>query len=222
MQTERNPFRKVKLFIIGYFALLILLLTFIGVMDWMGFKMLDMTLEFAFFTLLICSALTALTVWIVQRIMRSWIKVVVGSLAGIIILALAMGIMSMMSMMMLYNIPMHHTTLTSPSGDKAVVMRIFSRDMEAADARAAERRSADPESDAEDYVLADLAYAYTAYPRVAKFFYNSKCPSEGSVEIGCDSEGQLMYEWTDENTLHMYIEHPEEHDKGELVLNFEK
>ena len=125
MQTERNPFRKVKLFIIGYFALLILLLTFIGIMDWMGFKMLDMTLEFAFFTLLICSALTALTVWIVQRIMRSWIKVVVGSLAGIIILALAMGIMSMMSMMMLYNIPMHHTTLTSPSGDFTTRSRAF-------------------------------------------------------------------------------------------------
>ena len=106
-----NTFAKIRIFLIGYFALLILLLTFIGVMDWCGYKMLDMTLEFAFFTLLICSTLVALTVWIVRRIMRSWMKVVVGSLAGLIILALAMGIMSMMSMMLLYNIPMHYTTL---------------------------------------------------------------------------------------------------------------
>ena len=62
MQTERKPFGKIRLFIIGYFALLILLLTFVGIMDWFGYKMLDMTLEFAFFTLLICSALIALVV----------------------------------------------------------------------------------------------------------------------------------------------------------------
>lgn len=222
MQTERNPFRKGRLFVIGYFALLILLLTFVGIMDWFGYKMMDMTLEFAFFTLLICSALIALAVWIIRRIMRSWVKVVIGSLAGFIILALAMGIMAMMSVMLLYNIPMHYTTLASPEGNTAVVMRLFSRDMDAANARAAERRGAEPESDAEDYVLGDLAYEYTAYPRVARFFYNSKQPSEGTVEIGCDSEGQLMYEWKDDSTLHMYIENPDTYDRGELTLSFEE
>ena len=218
MQAVRNPFRKIKLFFVGYFALLILMLTFVGIMDWCGYKMLDITLEFAFFTLLACSALIALTVWLVRCVMRSWVKAVIGSVAGIIILALAMGIMGMMSMLLLYNIPMHYTTLTSPDGQTAVVLRLFSRDMEAADARAAERRLAEPESDA-DYVLADLAYEYKAYPRVAKFFYDSRKPSEGSVEIGCGSEGQLMYDWKDENTLHMYIENPDRYDKGELVLN---
>jgi len=218
MQTERSPFRKIKLFFIGYFALLILLLTFVGIMDWCGYKMMDMTMEFAFFTLLICSALAALAVWIVRRVMRSWMKVVIGSLSGLVILALAMGIMSMMSMMLLYNIPMHYTSLTSPGGQTAVVLRLFSRDMEAADARAAARRLEDPES-SDEYVLTDLAYEYTAYPRVAKFFYDSRNPGEGSVEIGCGSEGQLMYDWKDENTLHMYIENPESYDKGELILD---
>lgn len=214
-----NPFAKIKVFLIGYFALLILILTFIGIMDWCGYKMLDMTLEFAFFTLLVCSALVALTVWVVRRIMRSWVKVVVGSLAGLIILALAMGIMSMMSMMLLYNIPMHYTTLTSPAGKTAVVLRLFSRDMDAANARAAERRDAEATADEVEYVLGDLAYEYTAYPRVAKFFYDSKNPSQGSVEIGCSSEGQLMYDWQGENVLHMYIENPEEYDQGELTLD---
>ena len=218
MREERNPFRKVKLFITGYFVLLILMLTFIGIMDWCGYKMVDITLEFAFFTLLLCSSLVALTVWIVRRIMRGWLKAVVGSVAGIIILVLAMGIMGMMSIMLLYNIPMHYTTLTSPEGKTAVVLRMFSRDMEAADARAAERRAGNPESDAE-YELVDLAYEYKAYPRVMKLFYNSGYSSEGSVEIGCGSEGQLMYDWIDENTLRMYIQNPDTCDKGELVLN---
>lgn len=219
MQTERNHFGKIKLFLIGYFVLLVLLLTFIGAMDWFGYKMLDMTLEFAFFTLLICSALIALVVWLVRRVMRSWVKVVIGSISGLIILALAMGIMSMMSMMLLYNIPMHYTTLTSPEGREAVVMRLFSRDMDAANARAEERRAENPASAAEEYVLDDLAYAYTAYPKAAGFFYNSRQPSQGSVEIGCDSEAQLMYEWTEENTLRMYIEKPELYDHGELTLD---
>lgn len=218
MQTEKKPFGKLKLFFVGYFVLLILMLTFVGIMDWFGYKMLDMTLEFAFFTLLTCSALIALTVWILRRVMRSWIKVVVGSLAGFIILALAIGIMSMMSMMLLYNIPMHYTTLTSPEGKTAAVMRLFSRDMDAANARAQERRGANPDADAEEYELSDLAYVYTAYPKVAAFFYDSNHPSEGTVEIGCASEGQLMYEWTNENVLHMYIEKPEPYDHGELTL----
>lgn len=214
----KNPFAKIKAFLIGYFALLILLLTVIGVMDWCGYKMLDMTLEFAFFTLLICSALIALVVWILRRVLRSWVKVVIGSVAGLIILALAMGIMSMMSMMLLYNIPMHYTTLTSPNGKTAVVLRLFSRDMDAANARAAERKAAEGQAGGEDYVLGDLAYEYTAYPRAAKFFYNSRKPSRGSVEIGCSSTGQLMYEW-EEDVLHMYIENPEEYDRGELTLD---
>jgi len=213
----QNPFRKIKIFIIGYFVLLVVLLTFIGIMDWFGYKMLDMSLEFALFTLLLCSALVVPTVWIVRRVMRSWVKAVVACLAGFIILGLAMGIMSLMSMMMLYNIPMHYTSLTSPGGKTAVVMRLFSRDMEAADARARERR-ADAQAD-DEYVLGDLAYAYTAYPRIAKMFYDSKHPGQGSVEIGCESEGCLMYDWTDENTLHMYIEDPEPYDQGELTLN---
>lgn len=222
MQTEKRPFGKIKLFFIGYFALLVLLLTFVGIMDWFGYKMMDMTLEFAFFTLLLCSALIGLAVWFMRRVMRSWVKVVVGSLAGFVVLALAMGIMSLMSMMLLYNIPMHYTTLASPEGKQAVVMRLFSRDMDAANARARERRAAEPESDAEEYVMNDLAYVYTAYPRVAAFFYDSKCPSQGSVEIGCDSSGQLMYEWRDVNTLYMYIENPESYDHGELTLNLRK
>lgn len=219
MQTERKPFGKMKWFFIGYFTLLVLLLTFIGIMDWFGYKMLDMTLEFAFFTLLICSAMVAFTVWVVRRVLRSWIKAVIGSIAGIITLALAMGIMSMMSMMMLYNIPMHYTTLISPDGKEVVVLRLFSRNMDDADARAKMRRAADPESDAEEYVLEDLAYAYTAYPKIAAFFYDSRQPSQGSVEIGCNSEAQLMYEWMDGDTLRMYIEAPEAYDHGDLILN---
>lgn len=218
--TKKEPKRGIKSFILAYFIILMLTLTFIGIMDRMGYKMIDMSLEFAIFILLVCSALAGLALWLTRRFQHGWSKAVVGTMSALLILTLAVGGLALFSMMMLYSIPMHYTTLISPNGEKAVVMRMFSRDMEATAARAQQRRSQENEAE-EDYALSDLAYSYTVYPSVAHFFYNSKQPSDGNVEIGCESEGQLMYEWLDENTLHMYIEEVEVYDKGELMLTFE-
>ena len=218
MSRERNPFRGIRLFIIGYFALLILVLTFVGVMDWLGYRLTDLSLEFALFALLVCSALVALAVWLCRRIPQKWLQVVVGSISGMIVVAAAMGIMMVYSLTALYSMPVHYTTIASPAGEKAVVMRTLSRDMEAVAART--RLRLGEEADGEDPVLGDLAYEYVAYPEVARFFYNAKIRSAGSVEIGCESEAALMYEWTDDRTLHMYIENPEPYDQGELELIF--
>jgi len=116
---------------------------------------------------------------------------------------------------------MPRPSITSPSGKDAVVLRSVSSNKEAADARRADRLAADPASVADEYELSDLAYSYTAYPRFAAFFYNMKKPCEGSVEIGCKSAASFMYDWPEENILHMYIEDPEAHDFGELTLTLE-
>lgn len=220
MNTKKEPLRGIKIFVLAYFIILMLTLTFIGIMDRLGYKMIDMSLEFALFILLVCSALAALALRLIRRFQRGWSKAIAGTMSALLILVLAASALFLFSMMMLYSIPMHYTTLTSPDGEKAVVMRLFSRDMEATAARAEQRRSQENETD-EDYALSDLAYSYTAYPRVAHFFYNSKQASDESVEIGCESGAQLMYEWIDGNTLHMYIQEPEAYDKGELMLSFE-
>lgn len=217
MERERNPLRGVKIFFIGYFVALILVLTFVGVMNWLGYKMADMTLQFALFGLLVCSALAAGAIWIVNRLRRGWVKMIVGTLCGLAVMAVAVVMMAAFSMLLFSSVPAHYATLTSPAGGHAVVLRSFSQNQESADARAAIRRAADPESDPADYVLDDLAYEYAAYPRVLRFFYNSKRPAEGAVEIGCASEAELVYEWQDE-TLHLYIENPQEYDQGECFL----
>ena len=53
------------------------------------------------------------------------------------------------------------------------------------------------------------------------FFYNSKKSGDGKLEIGCTSSAQLMYEWTGENTLHLFIENPERGDGGEHSITLE-
>ena len=219
MQKERNPFRGVKLFFAGYFALLVLLLTAIGAMNWLGYKMADISIQFVLLGLLACPALIAGAVWLVRRISNVALKLLVGTVSGLLAIAVAGILLLVYSMSMFSSMPVFYTNLESPGGKGAVVLRSVSNDKEAADARRADRLAGDPSSAAEEYELADLAYSYTAYPRAAVFFYNMKKPCEGSVEIGCRSEAKLMFDWPDEDTLHMYIENPEPHDFGELTLN---
>lgn len=222
MATEKNSFRKARLFVIGYFILLVLMLTFVGIMNWLGYKMSDTTLTFALFALLVGSALAALLVWIVRKLNRRWLKLMIASIGTVGIALLIAGIMVTSSLLLLYSIPAQYTMLTSPNGKQAVLLRKFSRNMDAVNARADACRASETNADDDEYVLDDLAYEYIAYPQIGKFFYDSSRPAEGGVEIGCASAAQLMYEWRDDDTLYMYVENAEEYDGGNLELRFDE
>lgn len=221
MTEARNPFRGVKIFFLGYFVLLILALTFVGIMGWLGYEPANATAVHGLFVLLVCSALIAGSVALVNRAVQKWTKMVIGSLCGLVVLVVGAGLMMLFSVMMLYAVPVYYTTLTSPSGQEAVVVQRLSQNMDAAQIRREARMASGSEDSDEEYAESDLAYQYLVYPETAKFFYNTKCPAEGYLEIGCRSEAQLMYEWTDDNTLHMYIDNPQDQDFGELTLKFD-
>lgn len=212
---ERNPFKGMKTFFIVYFALLVLVLTFVGVMGWLGYEMVDASIKFVLFGLLAGSAMIAGTLWIIQRIWRKWLKVVVGT--GLTALSLAVFLLMYMalSFLLISATPLPYAKLGSPAGQNVVILRQLSNDS----ARAAERiaaagrdASAGPQSEA------DLGYSYTAYPTVLNFFYNKKANVEGSVEIGTASAAELNYEWTDDATLRMTVTNPEPGDGGEYTL----
>ena len=52
METEKSPFGGMKLFFIAYFALLMLALTFIGVMGWLDYELVTPSAKFVLFGLL--------------------------------------------------------------------------------------------------------------------------------------------------------------------------
>lgn len=214
----KNPFRGVKIFFIAYFALLVLSLTFVGVMGWLGYAMIDISIEYALLGLLICSALIAAAVFACRRLMHSWAKIITGTALSLLAAAAAAVLLALYSMSLFSAKPVHYTTLTSPGGRDVVVLRSLSTDSERADARRAERLAANPASPADEYVLGDLGYVYTAHPRCMHFFYNKKVAAEGVLEIGCASAAELKYDWQDADALHMYIENPENGDSGELSL----
>lgn len=193
MSENKNPFSGVKTFFYVYFALLILVLTFVGVMGWLGCEMIDSSMKFILFGLLFGSALIAGAWWVVRRIWRKWIKIAVGAVLTAVILLVFLGMYFLFTIMLVAVVPLHYTTLTSPAGQPVVIMRT-----------------------AEVVEQDEILYRYSAHPRKLYFFYKKESPAEGSVEIMRGSEAQLMYEWPDEKQLHLYVGDAEPGDGGEI------
>ena len=215
MAKEKTPLRGVKRFFMGYFLLLILTLTFIGVMGQLGYAPVDVSMVFALFGLLVCSALIALALWLVRKVRARGLRIAAGAVSALLILAIAMVMLAGFSLILVTAVPRHYTTLTSPSGRTVVVLQQLSADGERIEARCAARGETwNPDTASAD----DFGYRYTAHPRVARFFYNEKVQAEGALEIGCASDAQLMYEWLDGDVLHLYVEGAHPGDGGELTL----
>lgn len=215
MQAKKQPIRGVKRFMYGFFALLVLVLTFVGVMKWLGYALIDVSMEFALFGLLLVSALIAGTAWLTRRFSSRGARIATGSICTLVILALSLLLLSMSNFLMATQMPMQYTVLTAPDGRAAVVLRQLSASQERMEARFAARGE---KMNANQVSIEDFGYRYTAHPRVARFFYNEKCVPEGELEIGCASEAQLMYEWTREDELRLYVENAAAGDGGELRL----
>ena len=209
-------FKGVKLFFVIYFAALMLVLTFVGVMGFLGYEMIDSSIKFVLFGLLAGSAMIGGAWWLVKRIMRRWLKVLVGVGVTALVLAVFLGLYLALSFMLISVTPLPYAYIGSPSGKNTVILRQLSTDAQMLEARmqAAGLDSADgPRT--ED----DLGYRYTAYPTVMNFFYNKKADSQGAVEIGMASEATLRYDWIDDDTLRMSVENPRPGDGGECVLH---
>lgn len=215
---ERDPFRNLKWFVLGYFVLLILILTVIGIFGQLGYMFIDMGLACGLFGLLVCSALITGTVWLVKRFYSKAAKILAGSIGVLLTFASAVALAMACSLLVNFGVPAHYTTLTSETSRAAVVMRTFSTNEELRALRAESAQPADGEQEDAESIFADMGFSYCAYPRSFHFFYNNKRPAEGSLEIGCSSSARLMYEWTEADTLHLFIGDAERGDEGELVL----
>lgn len=219
MDRESSARRGMKIFFLIYFGVLILLLTGIGVMGWLGYDMIDAGVEYVLFGMLLVSALIAGAVWIVRRIGARIARITVGAICGALILALSLGMIYFFTLMLAVQLPQPYTTLESPDGRSVVVLRRLSADEARVEARVeALGADWDPEQGAMDIFV---GYRYAAHPRVARFFYERDASAGGELEIGLASGAQLMYEWPREDELRLYVEGAEAGDGGELRLKLE-
>lgn len=213
---QKSPFSGLKVFFIAYFAILMLVLTFMGVMSTLGYEMIDASIKFVLFGLLVGSAMIAGTWWIVKRIWRKWLKIAVGTGLTALALVIFMGMYMALSFLLISATPLPYAYIGSPAGENTVILRRVSNDAQWARQRmtaAGRDPSNGPQSEA------DLGYSFSAYPTVLHFFYNRKADGQGAVEIGMESDAQLHYEWIDENTLRMGVVNPQAGDGGEFTLH---
>lgn len=73
--------------------------------------------------------------------------------------------------------------------------------------------------DAYDYEA--YGYIYAAYPIKLGLFYTSNVLSEGMIYRGVESEAKLLYDWTDDVTLNLYLENPQPGDSGSCTLHLD-
>lgn len=212
MAGEGKALSGRKKFIIGYFALLILALTAIGVMRWMGYCLIETGTEYFLFGVLLCSALVALTFFLSKRFERKWARLLTGVIGVAVTFALALVMIVVFTIMIEITLPGYYNSFTSESGRTAVVMSQYSTD----EALRLARTEGELQGNVEE-----LGLTYTAYPRAMHFFYDSARPGEGRLEIGYASEAQLMYEWLDSDTFHLFIENAQPGDEGENILKLD-
>lgn len=209
MQEKKKPLSGRKKFFIGYFALLILALTCIGLLRWLGYNLIETGTEYFLFGVLLCSGMLALTFHLSKRFERKWARQLTGVVGVAVTFVAALVMIVAFTILVEVSLPGYYNSFTSENGKTVVVMSRYSTDAALREARSGGELKGD---------LEELGLTYTAYPRALRFFYKSDLAGSGKLEIGYASQAQLMYEWIDENTFHLFIQNPQIGDEGENTL----
>lgn len=197
-----------KNFVFICIGILMLVLTFFGLMSFLGYRLIEMAVTYILFGLLAALVLGKLAFWLAGKVRNKNLRLLTGIACGLGALGIVLLLISFFVFVNNFYTPQQFTVLESESGREVVVLRQFSQkySYERCDSRGGEII---------DYQ--DLGYQYQIFPVFSKIFYNSKQPGTGELEIGCMSQAVLMHEWNGD-ALHMYIQNPEEFDIGELTL----
>ena len=155
---------------------------------------------------------------IIRVIHRPVLKRVVTVVLVIIMIGLVLLGMQYGSFVAGLTLPQRYAVMTSPNGQhRLIVMRQLDTDEGRVDARRAARLAEHPDS-SQEYVAEDWGFVYTAYATgTMGMFYRPDTLIEGEVYIGAASQGELMLEWEDDETVgHFYVQNPGPGDGGEM------
>lgn len=145
-------------------------------------------------------------------------RMVMGTLAAVVMFLLITVGASLISVFSSISIPVEFDTIVH--GDKKVViLKGYDLDEDRMALRKEERLKNDPTAETEE-TAEDYGYRYYAYPKVMGIFYRADANVEGEIYVGQASQAQLMIEWLDENTAHLFIENSEIGDGGDFYLRY--
>ena len=206
-----------KVILVGL-IILMLVLAVLSVMSRFGLILIKGSL----YTLGAFASLAILLGWgcyaLVRIFKKKSTRMIMGTLAAVVMFLLLTVGVSLISVFSSISIPVEFDTIVN--GDKKVViLKGYDLDEARVALRKEERLKNDPEADPED-TAEDYGYHYYAYPKVMGIFYRADADVEGEIYVGQASQAQLMIEWLDENTAHLFLENPEIGDGGDFYLRY--
>jgi len=145
-------------------------------------------------------------------------RLVVGTLASVALLVLITIGTTFISMFASFSIPAEFDTIVNGE-KKVVILRGFDVNEDRVILRRDARIANDPESPKEE-ISSDFGYCYYAYPKALGIFYRADAETEGEIYVAQESEAQLMIEWPDENTAHLFIENAGVGEGGDWYVYF--
>ena len=223
-------------------ALLILIIVVLGILQRLGLSLVNGTMMLQLPVLTVVVLISWGGYALVRRIKNRTAKIVVGSVA-VLVLVLAMTLISSyISFIAALTVPQRYATLQSPSGaHRVVVLRSLDGTDERLEARRTARLAADPDGDPE-FVLQDYGYVYKAWPKAWGPFYRSNADVQGEVFMAYEApaapaaegeggeaaepaaqpaHGTLMVDWQDdESAVRFYVKDPGVAEGGECTLTF--
>lgn len=203
------------------------ILVAISLLDRAGYRLL-----WSEFNLLGCVAmLVMLMVWgagnIYRRVKSKNAKTVTGLALGFVVMLVGLVLSTLVMQFGQMALPHRFADIRSPGGKTAVLMRAvdmggateesFQAMRDRMDTRKAAIEAETGET-SEDYPYGAYGYTYMAYPKMLGIFYNANAQTSGELYRGCESESRILYEWSEDNTLRVYLEDLEPGDEGEIFL----
>lgn len=236
MQIEKKPRQLSTLtkVMLSIFSALLVTMAVISVLERVGYYLIRTEVSLLGLLLIPFFLLCWGCIVLFRKLRNKWARILGGFGMMFVLVLIVEFALTYAAQFAQLTLPSKYSVITSESGRKAVVMQMIDSGfgegeeaMMAANERMNERfeylKANDliaEELEEGEYPLASFGYTYRAYPVKAGIFFHKKADVEGTVYRGYESEAKLLYEWTDENTLRLYLENPEVGDSGEVVVKY--
>ena len=227
-ERENRPlskFSKIMMILLGVVALILIITT---ILDNVGLHPILPEFNLLGCVVLIVMMMVWLGVSLFRKVQKKPIKYLV---TGVITFVTLLVAMYMTSFILQYGqILFYHSyaTISNSAGKTAIVLRkvdVGADDLDATVARMDTRKEAIEEETGEvlgEDEYPDGAYGYEYVVRKSFLFglFYIDSNSEGEIYLGCESEASIMYEWSEDGVLRVYLEDAEPGDEGEIIVTY--
>jgi hypothetical protein len=235
MEGTKKGLSKFSKGVLIYLGVLMLLLIGASVLSRFGYMLIWPEASVMGWTLFVFSLLVWGAISLTRKVKNEKMRKPVGFFFGVLLVSIGMFGFTFVSLFSQFVYPHVNATLKS-QGKTVVLLRQEDSEIRSAEdlnqlaLRMNTRRDEilrlhalqeNPEElvvDQYGYPNGAYGYVYYAYPRVMGILIDFNAQPEGKIYRGRESQSKILYNWSEDGTLRIYLENPEIADSGEILL----